>query len=63
MINKSLEKSLKNFDSDLNALVGRFEDNPIETRKTSGAMPKKISKKSKGYNVKGFLKWLFTEFF
>jgi hypothetical protein len=63
MVHKGLEKSLKNFDSDLNALVGRFEDNPIETRKTPGVISKKISKKSKGYDVKGFLKWLFTEFF
>jgi hypothetical protein len=63
MVHKGLEKSLNKFDDDLNGLVHRFEDNPIERGKTPGAIPKKISKKSKGYDVKEFLKWLFTEFF
>ena len=47
MVHKGLEKSLNKFDDDLNGLVHRFEDNPIERGKTPGAIPKKISKKSK----------------
>ncbi|HJP19412.1 MAG: hypothetical protein CMD96_08260 [Gammaproteobacteria bacterium] len=71
---EGLRKSLNKIDENLDDLVRKVGDTPLEMnqtpetisneiRKISDASTNYISKESKGYDVKGFLKWLFTEFF
>tara|TARA_B100001964_G_C13968909_1_gene481010 strand:+ start:412 stop:636 length:225 start_codon:yes stop_codon:yes gene_type:complete len=71
---EGLRKSLNKIDENLDDLVRKVWDTPLEMnqspeaisneiRKTSESSSNKISKESKRYDIKGFLKWLFTEFF
>lgn len=63
MDNEGLEKSLNKFDNDLNDAVNRVGGTPLEMKQSAEAISNQIPEESKGYNFKGFLKWLFTEFF